>query len=179
MQAALAAPDWPTVLPAMSNVGLMHYWRGEYGTAHQVLARERAMRKQRYGRSGSGIKIYIHLGAVLYALGHVDEAQAMLEAALAQMQTWPDSEYRRTECLLAENHLAQMFMALGRAEAAAAVLAHVATGVAQQRPGLQLHAAVLLAQAAAAADDGASAHAWLQAAAALQQRCAPFDMSAA
>ncbi len=132
LEAFAAAQDWPNALPAMSNLGVMHYWRGEYEAAHAVLAQARAQRERLYGSSGSGIKIDIHLGAVLYELGRPDEAQAMLEGALAEMARWPDSEYRRTECLLAHNHLAQMFMALGRADEAATVLAHDATGVAER-----------------------------------------------
>jgi hypothetical protein len=54
------------------------------------------------------------------------------------MLTWPDNDYRRTEILLAHNHLAQMFMALGQADAAAAVLAHDCTGVADRFLGRRL-----------------------------------------
>ena len=135
---ATAAQDWTQALPAMSNLGVMHYWRGEYSAAHAVLAQARGHRERLYGSSGSGIKIDIHLGAVLYELGHVNEAQAMLQGAIAEMLTWPDNEYRRTECLLADNHLAQMFIALGRADDAAAVLAHDASGVADRFLGRRL-----------------------------------------
>ena len=247
--------DWPNALPAMSNLGVMHYWRGEYPQAHAVLSQARALRQRLYGGSGSGIKIDIHLGAVLYELGQADEAADLLQGALAEMHTWPDNEYRRTECLLAHNHLAQMWIALGQADAAASALAHDATGVAErfygrrltlrlrwqrvfapaslhaapnralhdelqavagrvaspfnsalmrlelarhagpadtlaiclplhdsavavQRPGLQLHAATLMAQAALRTGDQARARQWAVAARALQARCAPFDMPA-
>lgn len=136
--AAAKAGDWPNALPAMSNLGVMHYWRGEYAAAHEVLAQARAHRERLYGGRGSGIKIDIHLGAVLYELGHADEARTMLEAALAEMQRWPDNDYRRTECLLAHNHLAQMFLALGQHQDAAAALAHDATGVADRFLGRRL-----------------------------------------
>jgi hypothetical protein len=249
-QLATAAQDWTNALPALSNLGVMLYWRGEYAAAHEVLAQARAHRERLYGSSGSGIKIDIHLGAVLYEIDHVGEAQTMLEGALAEMLTWPDSEYRRTECLLTHNHLAQMFIALGRADEAAAVLAHDTSGVAdrflgrrltlrlrwqrlfgrvdpalvaelqavaarvpspfnrvlmelelarqlpadaataafealrnnpavQQRPGLQLHATALAAQAARHAGQHATAQAWAQAARQLQQQCRPFDMTVA
>ncbi len=247
VQLAAAARDWPNVLPALSNQGVMHYWRGEYSAAHQVLAQAREHRERLYGSSGSGIKIDIHLGAVLYEVGRVDEAQNMLEGAIAEMQRWPDNDYRRTECLLTDNHLAQMFIALGRADAAAQVLAHDASGVADrfygrrltlrlrwqrlfgsvdpalvaelqavaarvpspfnrglmalelarqlppedaaaafealhdspvavQRPGLQLHAAALAAQACARAGQVPAAQRWKQLVKALSERCAPFDM---
>lgn len=253
LQASTAAGDWPSALPAMSNLGVMHYWRGEYEAAHEVLAQARTQRERLYGSGGSGIKIDIHLGAVLYELGHFGEARTMLEGAVAEMQRWPDNEYRRTDCLLADNHLAQMFIARGQAAEAAAVLAHDATGVAerfygrrltlrlrwqrvfgaadglpvdaallaelqavaarvaspfnralmelelsrqmsparalalclqlqgspvaQQRPGLQLHAAVLAAQAASQQGDADTAALQAAQARALQHHCAPFDMT--
>jgi len=250
LHTAAAAQDWANALPAMSNIGLMHYWRGEYSAAHDILSQARGHRERLYGGGGSGIKIDIHLGAVLAELDRGDEAQAMLQGALAEMQRWPDNDYRRTECLLADNHLAQLFMAQGRADAAAEVLAHDASGVAdrflgrrltlrlrwqrlfgqvdrallaelqalvarlaspfnralmrlelsrhepagaalaelatlhdsavaQQRPGLQLHAAVLAARAAGALGNGAAASAWARRARALQTHCAPFDIGLA
>jgi hypothetical protein len=250
LQASTRAKDWANALPAASNVGLMHYWRGEYPMALDVLSQARAHRQRLYGAAGAGIKIDMHLGAVLYELGRVDEARQMLHGALAEMQTWPDSEYRRTECLLVHNHLAQMAIALGQRDEAAQVLANDASGVAdrflgrrltlrlrwqrlfatpdaallaelqalaarvaspfnrvlseleltrymparealltlqalhasppvQQRPGLQLHAAVLLSQAAKAAEQTKAAARWAQAAKALAERCAPFDMTTA
>jgi DNA-binding SARP family transcriptional activator len=249
-QASAAAQDWPEALPAMSNLGVMHYWRGEYQAAFEVLSEGRAQRERLYGGGGSGIKIDVHLGAVLYELGQVDASRAMLEGALAEMARWSDNEYRRTECLLVDNHLAQMWLALGRADDAATVLARDATGVAErfygrrltlrlrwqrlfgqvdaalvaqlqalasklaspfnrslmelelarqlppsealvvfshwhsnevavQRPGLQLHAAALAAQAAKEMGDNDQARRFASAARELLSRCAPFDMSAA
>ena len=49
-----------------------------------------------------------------------------------------DNDYRSTECLLAHNHLAQMHMALGRADEAAAALAHSTAGVAERYYGRRL-----------------------------------------
>ena len=249
LAAASAANDWPQALPTMSNLGLMHYWRGEYRDAHDVLAHARTQRERLYGSAGSGIKIDIHLGAVLYELGQDDAAQAMLQGALAEIHRWPVNEYQRTDLLLAHNHLAQMHLARGHADAAAAVLAEDASGVADrfygrrlalrlrwqrlfgqpdpalvaelqalaarvaspfnrslmdlelarqlppdqalaeferlhdspvavQRPGLQLHAAALAADAAARAGLADAAQRHGQAARALQARCAPFDMAA-
>jgi len=138
LQMAADAQDWPNALPALSNLGVMHYWRGEYQAAHAVLAQARTQREKLYGRGGSGIKIDIHLGAVLYELGRTDEARAMLQAAATEMQTWPDNEYSRTDILLAHNHLAAMAITLGQADEAAAVLAHDATGVADRYYGRRL-----------------------------------------
>ena len=138
LQASTAQQDWPNALPAMSNLGVMHYWRGEYPAAHAVLSQARAQRERLYGSGGSGIKIDIHLGAVLYELGRSSEAASMLQGALAEMASWPDNDYRRTECLLAANHLAQMWIALGQADAAAQVLAQDTTGVAERFYGRRL-----------------------------------------
>ena len=249
LAASVAARDWPNALPAMSNLGVMHYWRGEYEAAREVLVQARDQRDKLYGPGGSAIKIDIHLGAVLYELGQHAAAQAMLEGAVTEMLTWPDNEYRRTECLLADNHLAQMFIALGRADDAARVLAHDAGGVAErylgrrltlrlrwqrmfgtvdaalqaelralaarlaspfnrtlmelelarhrpaataagecrhiaesavavQRPGLQLHAAVLGLQAARVGADAEAAAYFDAMARRLQALCSPFDMTA-
>ena len=56
LAASCAAQDWPNALPAMSNLGVMYYWRGENAAAHEVLASARAQREQLYG-GGAGIKI--------------------------------------------------------------------------------------------------------------------------
>ncbi len=247
LQAQTEAQDWPGALPTLSNLGVMHYWRGEIEAAHAVLSQAREIRERLYGSAGSGIKIDVHLGAVLYERGEHAAAQAMLEGALAEMARWPDNEYTRTDRLLAHNHLAQMFIALGRAEEAAAVLAQDASGVAdrfygrrltlrlrwqrlfgqvdpalreelqalasrlaspfnralmelelarhaapeaalavaqglaesavaQQRPGLQLHAVALAAQAARQAGDAVAAQALAQQAHDLLGRCRPFDL---
>jgi hypothetical protein len=168
------------------------------------------------------------------------------------MLTWPDNDYRRTEILLAHNHLAQMFMALGQAGEAATVLAHDSRGVAerflgrrlalrlrwqrlfgdaksaeaaalqtelqalagrlaspfnrtlmelelarflpapqalaayerlhhtpvaQQRPGLQLHTAAMLAHLSYGAGQNTTALAWAHTARELATRCQPFDMA--
>jgi DNA-binding SARP family transcriptional activator len=245
----VAANDWFNALPAMSNIGVFHYWRGEYAQAHEVLTQARAHRERLYGSSGGGHKIDVHLGAVLYELGQDRAAQSMLEGALATISHFPDNAYRRLECLLIHNHLAQMYIARGRADEAAAVLAEEAGGVADrfygrrltlrlrwqrlfgrpdpalvvelqalvarldspfnrtlcelelaraqppdevlalcgrlqtlpamlQRPGLQLHAAVLAAQAAQAAGDAALALQTVRRARQLQATWAPFDMTA-
>ena len=133
-----AAGDWPNALPAMSNLGVMHYWRGEYAQAHSVLADARARREQLYGGGGAGIKIDIHLGAVLYECGQPDAARAMLHDAIAGLQRLPAADYTRTDILLSENHLAQMAIALGQAEAAAAALASDTTGLAERFVGRRL-----------------------------------------
>lgn len=247
LQACTEAQDWPNALPALSNLGVMHYWRGEIDDAHAVLSQAREIRERLYGSAGSGIKIDVHLGAVLYERGEFAAAQAMLEGAVAEMAHWPDNDYTRTDRLLAHNHLAQMFIALGRAVDATAALAQDATDVADrfygrrlalrlrwqrvfgvvdealraelqalvtrlaspfnralmelellrhtgpeqalaearrlaaspvamQRPGLQLHAVALAAQAAQRVGDGTTARMLAVQGRALLARCKPFDL---
>ena len=114
LAASCAAQDWPNALPAMSNLGVMYYWRGENAAAHEVLASARAQREQLYG-GGAGIKIDIHLGGVLYELGSFEEARTLLQGALDQLRCMPPSEYIRTDALLIENYLAQRDIAPGPA----------------------------------------------------------------
>ena len=250
LAASSAAQDWPNALPAMSNLGVMHYWRGEYAAAHEVLASARAQRERLYGGGGAGIKIDIHLGGVLYELGRFDEARSLLEGALEQLRGMPPSEYIRTDALLVENHLAQLAIAGGQPEAAAAALASDTAGLAERfvgrrlalrlrwqrsfadqvdaalvtelqalvarlaspfnralmalelarllppdqalteysrhhdspvalaRPGLQLHAAAMAADAAGRAGLPDAARDWALRAKALAERCGPFDLSA-
>ncbi len=138
LAAFAAAGNWTEALPAMSNLGVMHYWRGECAEAHAVLAEARARREALYGRGGAGIKIDIHLGAVLHELGRHAEARAMLEGAVAELRRMPPADYIRTDILLAENHLAQMAIALGQADAAAAALASSTEGLAERWVGRRL-----------------------------------------
>ncbi len=133
-----ALGDWPNALPAMSNLGVMHYWRGEYADACAVLTEARSRREALYGSGGAGVKIDIHLGAVLHELGRHDEARAMLQGAITELQRLPAADYIRTDILLCENHLAQMAIALGQADAAAAALASDTDGLAERFVGRRL-----------------------------------------
>lgn len=138
LQASTADQDWPNALPAMNNLGVMHYWRGEYDAAHTLLAQARERRERLYGSGGAGLKIDIQLGAVLYERGEHAAAGALLHGALAALSRMPDNEYNRMDRLLAENHLAQMHIALGDSAAAAAALAGVTAGVADRWVGRRL-----------------------------------------
>jgi len=138
LAASAQAGDWPNALPAMSNLGVMHYWRSENEAARQVLEQARERREALYGRGGAGLKIDIHLGAVLYELGRYDEARQMLHGVLQAMADWPDNDYTRLDRLLTQNHLAQMAIALGQADEAAAMLVDDAHGVADRFRGRRL-----------------------------------------
>ncbi|WP_158288835.1 BTAD domain-containing putative transcriptional regulator [Rubrivivax albus] len=135
---ALAINDLVDALPALSNVGLFHYWRGEYPQARARLELGRTLRDRHVGRAGAGIKIDVHLGAVLAELGETAAAQALLDDARSVIEAWPDGEQRRTECLLVDNHLAQMLLAAGRLDEAAEVLAREDSGVADRFRGRRL-----------------------------------------
>lgn len=78
--------DWPNALPAMSTLGVMHFWRGEYPQAHALLSQARALRQRLHG--GGGIKIDIHLGAVRYELGQADEAADLRTGDQARARQW-------------------------------------------------------------------------------------------
>jgi tetratricopeptide (TPR) repeat protein len=130
--------DWPNALPAMSNLGVMHYWRGEYADACEVLTEARSQRETLYGSGGAGVKIDIHLGAVLYELGRHGEARRMLQGAITELRRLPAADYIRTDILLAENHLAQMAIALGQADAAATALASDTDGLAERWVGRRM-----------------------------------------
>ncbi len=138
IDAALASQDLVNALPAISNVGLFHYWRGEYPQARQRLELGRTLRDRHIGRAGAGIMLDMHLGAVLAELGEDEAAEAMLLGARAEMERWPDGEHRRTQCLLVDNHLAQNHLVRGRLDAAAEVLAHDDHGVADRFLGRRL-----------------------------------------
>lgn len=138
IDAALAAKDWTNALPALSNVGLMHHWRGELAQARDALVQGRALRDRHFGRGGAGIKLDIHLGAVLAALGESEAAEAMLCGARDEIARWTDGVERQTELLLADNHLARLLLDTGRGEAAAAVLARDDSGVADRYRGRRL-----------------------------------------
>ncbi len=119
LQLAQEAKNWPDALPAMNNLGVMHYWRGEYDTARALLEQARALRERLFGSGGSGLKIDTQLGAVLAECGEHAAAQQVLEGVIAAWAALPSNTYVRTDSLIAENHLAQMHLALGRYDAAA------------------------------------------------------------
>jgi DNA-binding SARP family transcriptional activator len=132
---ALAANDMVNALPALSNVGLFHHWRGEYPQARARLEHGRRLRDRHVGREGAGIMLDVHLGAVLAALGETVAAEAMLRAAAADIARWPDGEQRRSQGVLADNYLAQMLLAQGRLTDAAVVLADDDRGLAPRFRG--------------------------------------------
>ena len=132
-QLALAASrglgDWPSALPAMSNLGLMHFWRGEYEAARDVLSEARIARERLEGR-GSALTIDVHLGGVLRDLGDTDGALALLTPVLAiHAAGAPDDLDARCDRVIVENHLAQVWLARGEPARARACLATDDSGI--------------------------------------------------
>ncbi len=115
-----AADDQIAMLVNLANVGLFRAWRGELVAAREVLEQARGLRDRLHGR-GSALLIDLHYGAVLRDLGDYAQALAVLEPALAEYkaQLAGDAELR-TDVVVGENHLAQLWLLLGdprRAEA--------------------------------------------------------------
>ena len=110
-------------LPVLSNLGLMHHWRGELAQAHAVLAEAAALRDRMQGR-GSALLIDLNLGAVLRDLGQYEQAVPLLEAALRDLSAGSTGQdaLTNTDTFMAENHLAQTWLALGQADTALACL---------------------------------------------------------
>ncbi|MEO7057380.1 MAG: AAA family ATPase [Caldimonas sp.] len=118
-----AADDTLQMLPLLANLGLFRSWRGEFDVARSVLAEAAALRDRLHG-SGTALIIDLHLGAALRDLGRHDEALAMLEAAVDQyrVQLVADGELL-TDLVVGENHLAQLWLTLGRHDLADAAMA--------------------------------------------------------
>jgi serine/threonine-protein kinase len=70
------------IVEARSNIGAMHYFRGEYALAHDSFARAAAT-AEKHGLSTELAKIANNLGFVLFHLGRPEEAQAAYLRAIA------------------------------------------------------------------------------------------------
>ncbi len=110
-------------LPVLSNLGLMHHWRGELTQALSVLEEACALRDRMQGR-GSALLIDVNLAAVLRDLGRCEEAVSLLDRAVTELRAGASGGDRlaAVDTVLAENHLAQTRLALGQPDAAAACL---------------------------------------------------------
>jgi DNA-binding SARP family transcriptional activator len=117
-----AAEDALPMLPLLGNLGLMRSWRGEFEAARKALVEATVMRNRLHG-SGSGLILDVNLGAVMRDLGKYKDALAVLEAALAQYRAQLAIDGEFTDLVLCENHLAQLWLLLGRADLAGAMLA--------------------------------------------------------
>lgn len=88
-----------------------------------MLEQARSLRDRLHGR-GSALLIDLHYGAVLRDFGDYTQALAVLEPALAEYKTQlaGDAELR-TDVVVGENHLAQLWLLLGDAQRAEACMA--------------------------------------------------------
>jgi hypothetical protein len=104
-------------------------WRGDLERAKAVLVDAKALRERFHGR-GSALLIDMNLGAVLRERGEYAAALALLEPVATEMRALA-SEARdgNTDAVLAENHLAQLWLLLGRSDRALALLAGDDTSV--------------------------------------------------
>ncbi len=124
-----AADDPLEMLANLANLGLFHSWRGQPAVACEVLVQARALRDRLHGR-GSAWIIDMHYGSALRDLGDYAQALAVLEPTLVEFETQivADTELR-TDIVMCENHLAQVWLALGQPERAEALLASDASSI--------------------------------------------------
>ena len=123
IEALRIADDPIEMLSALANVGLLRNWRGEFARARTVLVEAKALRDRLHGL-GSSMLIDVHLGSTLRDLGHYTQALALLEPALADyaVQLGADGGLR-TDMVICENHLGQLWISLGEPDRAEACLA--------------------------------------------------------
>jgi len=101
-------------LPAMSNIGLMHHWRGDLHAARAILEEASQLRDRLHG-SGASLVIELHLAAVVRDLGEFSNANHRLEQLTAQLRTMTaGSAEPPTDLAIAENHQAQLWLMLGQ-----------------------------------------------------------------
>lgn len=109
-----AAGDDLARLPAMSNIGLMHFWRGELGPARAMLVEAGELRDRLHG-SGAGLVIDSHLAAVSRDLGEFADADERLARLCSQLRAMAkESREPPTDLVIAENHHAQLWLMLGQ-----------------------------------------------------------------
>ncbi len=146
-----AAGRHGSTLPMLSNMGLLLHWRGELGEAKAILSEAAVLRDRVHGR-GSALMIDLHLGGVLRDRGEYAAAAAMLEAVLAELRSaMAAGGDLRTDVVIGENHLAQLWLSLGEPSRALELLASDDAGLALRfrgrRMALRLRAARLLGRA--------------------------------
>ena len=143
-----AIGDDLNLLPTMSNVGIARLWRGELDAARSVLEQALQIRDRLHGGLAPNA-LDINLACVLRDLGEFELADERFAAiAEATRQTLRDSaDEPATDLALTENHHAQMWLMLGLADRALAVMrvddSAVETRFRARRVALRLRAARL------------------------------------
>jgi hypothetical protein len=155
-----AAGRTAAALPALANLGLMLYWRGELAAAKGVLQQAADLRDHMHGR-GSALLIDVNLASVQRDLGEYTAAQRSFEGVVDELTRLADGGDKHTDLVMTANHLAQMWLSLGQPARALALLAgddgDVALRLRARRLALRLralrqqggHDVALLAQAQA------------------------------
>ena len=106
-------------LPSMANVGLALHWRGELVAAQAVLERAVGLRDRLHGDASGGL-LDVNLAAVQRDLGQFAIAEPRLREALSRMHAGraANADEPATDIVLLENHLAQLWLMLGRPQCA-------------------------------------------------------------
>ena len=127
----LRAADRPAAaLPLLCNMGLFLHWRSELDAARATLQEAAELRDLMHGR-GSALLIDVNLAAVLRDQGDYLQAESLLVAALDELRAQSAAGGdMRTDVVLAENHLAQLWLCLGQPTRASELIAGEATGLA-------------------------------------------------
>ncbi len=131
-------------LPTLANMGLMLYWRGELAAAKVVLLEAAELRDHMHGR-GSSLIIDVNLATVQRDLGEYTAAQSLLAHVIAEL-VGPAAGCgdTLTDLVIAQNHLAQLWLSLGQPIRALALLtaddADVALRLRARRVALRLRA---------------------------------------
>ena len=149
-------------LPTMSNVGIARLWRGELDAARGVLEQALRVRDRLHGGLAPNV-LDINLACVLRDLGEFALADERFVAiAEATRQALRDStDEPATDLALTENHHAQMWLMLGLADLALAVMqvddSALEARFRARRVALRLRAARLRGQATQTLDAAAAA----------------------
>lgn len=124
------AADNPSgVLAMQANIGLYRLWRGELELASAVLSEAQALRDRMQG-GGSSLIIDVNLACVQRDQGHYAQAAALLEHVLAQYRSVASAAGEPpTDRVVAENHLASVWLMSGELDAAQALLSGDDDGV--------------------------------------------------
>ena len=171
-----ACGDELRALAPLSNMGLFLLWRGELAAAEAVLLEARSLRERFHGR-GASLVIDVNLGAVLRERGDYAAARAVLEPVVAELRAVAAaSGDGNTDAVVAENHLATLWLLLGDTKRAAALLGSDASGIdaryagrraalslrMARATGVDLSAPIAQLQALVAQQSSAFNRAWLE-----------------